>query len=248
MVTLLTLEPMFSCSMADVLSLTGGDPFARGVRGASRGPAWRSAGGRAVAFTGYDVDGRVRSLVALGPPEETSELVLAVRDRVPDGIRVIVARDTPLPLSQPTDWHFRATFDEPPEQPWESSAGWCDDEEAITQLLRLVSPGTSAWPGDAKVRRWAGIWEDGHLLACLADTTAVTGVGHISAIAVRTEARGRALGPSITAWAMRRMFAGGCDVTTLGVYSDNTVGLRMYDRLGFTIDRPMTSGILKENR
>ena len=35
---------------------------------------------------------------------------------------------------------------------------------------------------------------------------------------------------------------------TLGVYSDNTVGLRMYDRLGFTIDRPMTTGILKDDR
>lgn len=248
MVTLLTLEAMFSCSMADVLSLTGGDPLARGVRGASRGPAWRSADGRAVAFTAYDAEGRIRSLVALGPPEETSELVLAVRDRVPDGIRVIVPRDTPLPLSQPTAWNFRATFDEPPEQPSESSAARCDDEGAVTELLRLVSPGTSAWPGDPKVRRWAGIWEDGRLLACLADTTAVTGVGHISAIAVRSGAQGRALGPSITAWAMRRMFAEGCDVITLGVYSDNTVGLRMYDRLCFTIDRPMTTGIVKENR
>jgi hypothetical protein len=42
--------------------------------------------------------------------------------------------------------------------------------------------------------------------------------------------------------------AEGCDVITLSVYGDNTVGLRMYDRLGFTIDRPMTTGILKENR
>jgi ribosomal protein S18 acetylase RimI-like enzyme len=234
--------------MADVLSLTGGDPFVRGVRGASRGPAWRSASGRAVAFTGYDAEGRVRSLVALGPPDETVELVLAIRDRIPDGIRVIVPRGTPLPLSQATAWNFRATYGEPPEQPSESSATWYDDEEAITGLLRLVSPGTSAWPGEAKVRRWAGIAEDGRLLACLADTTAVEGVGHISAIAVRSEVRGRALGPSITAWAMRRMFAEGCDVVTLGVYSDNTVALRMYDRLGFTVDRAMTSGILKVNR
>jgi ribosomal protein S18 acetylase RimI-like enzyme len=238
----------FPCSMADVLSLTGGDPFARGVRGASRGPAWRSASGRTVAFTGYDAEDRIRSLVALGPPDETPELVLAVRDRVPDGIRVIVPRGTPLPLSQHTAWNFRATCEEPPEQPSESLAAWCDDEQAITELLRLASPGTSAWPGDGKVRRWAGIRDDGRLLACLADTTAVTGVGHISAIAVRSDVRGRSLGPSITAWAMRRMFAEGCDVVTLGVYSDNTVALRMYDLLGFTVDRPMTSGILKENR
>jgi ribosomal protein S18 acetylase RimI-like enzyme len=63
---------------------------------------------------------------------------------------------------------------------------------------------------------------------------------------VHTEARGRALGPSITAWAMRQVFAGGCDVVTLGVYADNAVGLRMYDRLGFTVDHALVSGVLKE--
>lgn len=237
--------------MADVLALTGGDPLVRGVRGGSRGPAWRSASGRAVALTGYDAvhdgQGRVRSLLALGPPDETPALVLAVRDRLPDGIRVIVPRGTPLAMAEPTGWHFRAAFGAPPPQPWEAAAGWEEDEEAITELLTLVSPATSAWPGDAKVRRWAGIREDGRLLACLADTTAVAGVGHISAIAVHTDARGRALGPSITAWAMRRMLAAGADVVTLGVYADNAVALRMYDRLGFTVDRAMTSGIVKEN-
>jgi ribosomal protein S18 acetylase RimI-like enzyme len=232
------------CSMADVLSITGGDPFVRGVRGAHRGPAWRSAGGRAVAFTGYDAEDRVRSLVALGPPDETPGLVLAVHRELPEEVRVIVPRGTPLPFPEPVDWDFRAAYDEPPPQPREAEADWCDDDKALTGLLTLVSPGTSAWPGDPKVRRWAGIWADGRLVACLADTTAVDGVGHISAIAVHTEARGRALGPSITAWAMRRMFAEGCDVVTLGVYSDNAVGLRMYDRLGYTVDRPMTSGRL----
>jgi hypothetical protein len=143
--------------MADVLSLTGGDPFTRGVRGASRGPAWRSASGRAVAFTGYDVEDRIRSLVALGPHDETPDLVLAVRDELPEGIRVIVPRGTPLPLAEPTGWNFRAAYDAPPPQPAEASAYWCEDEDededAITELLELVSPGTSAWPGDAKVRR-----------------------------------------------------------------------------------------------
>lgn len=233
------------CSMADVLSATGGDPLVRGVRGGSRGPAWKSAGGRAVAFTGYDAEDRIRSLVALGPHEETPDLVLGVRDELPEGIRVIVPRGTPLPLAQPSDWHFRAAYGAPPPQPAEAQAAWCDDEEAITELLKLVSPGTSAWPGDARVRRWAGVRENGRLLACLADTTATRGVGHLSAIAVHTEARGRGLGPSITAWAMRRMREEGDDVVTLGVYADNPVALRMYDRLGFTVDHALTSGVLK---
>lgn len=235
----------FPCSTDDVLSLTGGDPIIRGVRGAARGPAWRSASGRAVAVTAYDAQGRVRSLLALGPPDETPGLVRAAYDGLPEGTRVIVPRGTPLPLAQPSEWNFRAAYEAPPPQPAEASVGWCADEEAITDLLRLVSPGTSAWPGDPRVRRWAGIREDGRLLACLADTSAVDDVGHISAIAVRPEARGRGLGPSITAWAMRRMFAAGADVVTLGVYSDNAVGLRMYDRLGFGVDHAMTTGMPK---
>jgi ribosomal protein S18 acetylase RimI-like enzyme len=231
--------------MADVLDLTGDDPLVRGTRGGGRGPAWRSASGRAVAFTGYDAEDRVRSLVALGPPDETPGLVLAVHGELPEGIRVVVPRVTPLPLPQPVDWNFRAAYDAPPPQPAEGAVAWCDDDDAVTDLLRLVSPGTSAWPGNPKVRRWAGIREDGRLVACLADTTAVDGVGHISAIAVHTGVRGRGLGPSITAWAMRRLFAEGCDVVTLGVYADNAVALRMYDRLGFTVDRAMTSAVVR---
>lgn len=232
--------------MADVLSLTGGDPLVRGVRGGTRGPAWKSVSGRAVAFTGYDAEDRLRSVVALGPHEETPDLVLGVRHELPEGIRVIVPRGAPLALSQPADWHFRAAYDAPPPLPAEAGVAWCDDEDAITDLLSLVSPGTSAWPGDAKVRRWAGVGENGRLLACLADTSATTGVGHVSAIAVHPEARGRALGPSITAWAMRRLFEDGCDAVTLGVYADNPVALRMYDRLGFSVDHALTSGVLKQ--
>jgi ribosomal protein S18 acetylase RimI-like enzyme len=233
------------CSIDDVLSLTGDDPMVRAIRGAERGPAWRTHDGGAVAFTGSDAEDRVSALIGLGPPEATARLVLAVCGEVPEGIRVMVPRGTPLPLSQPVDWHLRAAYAEPPRQPAEDTVAWCADGEAITELLRIVSPDASAWPGDPKVRRWAGI-RNGRLAACLADTTTMPCVGHISSIAVHPDERGRALGPSITAWAMRRLFAEGCDVITLGVYAHNAVGLRMYDRLGFTVDRAMTSGRLKD--
>jgi ribosomal protein S18 acetylase RimI-like enzyme len=239
------MRSAFPCSVPEVLELTGHDPLVRGTRGGERGPAWRSASGRAVAFTAYDAEGRVRALVALGPPDETPDLVLAAHRALPAGTRVIVPRGTPLPMAEPVGWNFRAAYDAPPPQPAEAAVGWGADEEDVTALLRLVSPGSSAWPGDPKVRRWAGLRRDGRLVACLGDTSAAEGVGHVSAIAVRPEARGRGLGPSITAWAMRRMFAEGCDVVTLGVYADNAVGLRMYDRLGFTVDRALTTGVVK---
>lgn len=233
------------CSMTDVLSLTGGDPMVRGVRGGSRGPAWRSADGRTVAFTGYDTEDQVRSLVALGPPAEAADLISAVHGELPEGIRVIVPRGTPLPLAEPADWEFRAACDMPPRQPAEDSVDWDADDDAITALLSAVSPGTSAWPGNAKVRRWAALRLGGRLVACLADTTAAAGVGHLSAIAVDAGVRGRGLGSSIVAWTMRRLFAEGADVVTLGVYADNAVALRMYDRLGITTAQALTSGVLK---
>lgn len=246
---LLTLEGMSSaplpCSIDDVLGLTGHDPYVRSTRGTGRGPAWRSVSGRAVAFTGYDAEDRVRVLIALGPPEETPGLLLAVQREVPEGTPMVVPRDVPLALSRPVDWNFRATYAAPPPQPAESEVDWYDDADAVRDLLTTASPHSSAWPGDAEVRRWAGVRMDGRLVACLADTSAVDGVGHISAIAVHPEARGHALGPSITAWATRRMFAEGCDVVTLGVYADNAVAMRMYDRLGFTVDHALTSALVK---
>jgi ribosomal protein S18 acetylase RimI-like enzyme len=237
---------MIGCSMDKIFALTGGDPVVRGVGGPRRGPAWHSWDGRTVVFSGLDAEDRVRVLVALGPPDETADLVLAVRDQVPAGSRLIVPRGTPLPLYEPSDWNFRAAYEAPPPQPAEGSVAWSEDDEAITELLMLTSPDSSTRPGDGKARRWAGIRDGRRLLACLGDTTAITGTGHISAIAVHPDARGRGLGPSITAWTMRRLSTEGCDLVTLGVYAENAVAMRMYDRLGFTVDRALTSGVLTQ--
>lgn len=234
--------------MDEALAITGNDPVMRGVGGPNRGPAWRTADGTVVAFTGLDAHDRVQVLVAVGPADRTADLVLAVRDELPHDIRLILPRDTPLVLDGPAEWHFRATYDAPPPQPAERAVEWHEDDEAVTELLRLAAPDSSSWPGDGRTRRWAVIREEDRLVACLGDTSSVSGVGHVSSIAVREDARGRGLGSSITAWAARRMFEEGCDVITLGVYSDNHVGRRMYDGLGFTVNRALTSGTLADAR
>lgn len=250
---------MIRCSVEDVRFLTGDDPAVRGVGRGRRGPAWRTADGRTVAFSGIDAEDRVRLVVVLGEPEDAAALAREVSGEVPRGVRLTVPRGTPLPLADSSHWNFRAAYHAPPPQPAEDAVAWRADDEAIAGLLRLVSPGPSAWPGDESVRRWAAIHESDRrtrdhappgasrahgLLACLADTTTRPGAGHLSAIAVHPDARGHGLGASITAWAMRRLFTEGCDVVTLGVYADNTAAIRMYDRLGFTVDRPLTSGVL----
>ena len=83
------------------------------------------------------------------------------------------------------------------------------------------------------------------LLACAADTSGATGVGHLSSIAVHPDARGQGLGAAVTAALMRRMFDDGCDIVTLGMYASNTAGRALYDHLGMADTHRFTSGPLQ---
>jgi ribosomal protein S18 acetylase RimI-like enzyme len=143
-----------------------------------------------------------------------------------------------------TDWDLRWLGAPPPYQPGEDDVEPIDDDAEIEDLLRESSPTASAMPGDPAVRRWVGIREEGALIACAADTSAATGVGHLSSIAVRTSARGRNLGAVVTAALARQLFDDGNDIVTLGMYADNGYGRAMYDKLGFADDHRFTSGPL----
>lgn len=243
--------PVQPCSPADLLALTGNDPFVRSQSRYRFGSAWHLGG--AVAFLSLDADGKARHLASIGAPSEVAELVAAAVREGPQAPRLSVPRGA-LPhlpawlhVENPTDWDFRSATAPSAPQPGEERVGWLDDVETgeVKELLADANPESSTWPGDAKVRRWAGIRGAGARLdVCLADTSGANGVGHLSAIATRPETRGRGLGGAITAWATRRLFAEGCDIVTLGMYADNTVARRVYDRLGFSDDHPFTSGVL----
>jgi ribosomal protein S18 acetylase RimI-like enzyme len=114
----------------------------------------------------------------------------------------------------------------------------------VRALLAASSPTASALPGDPAVRRWVGIRDGGALVACAADTSAATGVGHLSSIAVHPAARGRGLGTVVTAALTRQLFDDGNDIVSLGMYADNAYGRAMYDALGFADDHRFTSGPL----
>ena len=143
-----------------------------------------------------------------------------------------------------TDWDLRWLGAPPPLQPGEEVVEPVDDDEELAALLRTSSPTASAMPGDPAVRRWVGIRERGALIACAADTSAATSVGHLSSIAVHPSARGRNLGAVITAALTRQLFDDGNDIVTLGMYADNAYGRAMYDRLGFADNHRFTSGPL----
>jgi ribosomal protein S18 acetylase RimI-like enzyme len=234
-------------SAAEVLVATGHDPFARGSLRRPMARGWMA--GRAVAWLGVDAEERTSYLSALGPPADVAALIGALVEEVPPKQRMTLPRGTPVHLPawmslDGTDWDFRSLREPPPVQPGEDGVEEVDDDAAVRALLTASSPTASALPGDAAVRRWVGIREGGELLACAADTSSATGVGHLSSIAVHPSARGRGLGRVVTAALARQMFDEGCDLVTLGMYADNTYGRAMYDALGFSDDHRFTSGPL----
>lgn len=232
-------------SAAEVLVATGHDPFARGSLRRPLARGWLA--GRAVAWMG--VDEQVSYLNALGPPAEVGALLGDLLPELPPKQRLTVPRGTPPHLPawvsmEMTNWDLRWLGSPPPTQPGEERVEDLTDETAVAALLTASSPTASALPGDPAVRRWVGIYEDGRLIACAADTSSATGVGHLSSIAVHPSTRGRGLGAVVTAALTRRLLDEGCDIVTLGMYADNTYGRAMYDGLGFAYTHHFTSGKL----
>jgi GNAT superfamily N-acetyltransferase len=235
-------------SAAEVLVATEHDPFARGSLRRLLVRGWVGAG--ATAWIGVDAEERRPYLSALGAPPAVAALLTELLPELPPTQRLTVPRGTPAHLPawvglDGADWDFRWLPEPPAVQPGEERVRRDVDEVAVKVLLAEASPGASAVPGDATVLRWWGIPDDdGTLLACAADTSAATGVGHLSSIAVHPRARGRGLGTAVTARLTRALFDGGCDVVTLGLYADNTAGRALYDALGFRDEHRFTSGPL----
>jgi len=233
---------------AEVLLATGHDPFARS---SLRRPLVRGwAGGGATAWLGVDPDDRTPYLSTQGAPEAVAALLGELLPELPPRQRVTVPRGTPARFPAwvgmlGTDWDFRWLAAPPPVQPGEELVATEADEQAVKELLSVSSTPASAKAGDEKVNRWVGVREDGALIACAADTSGATGVGHLSSIAVRPEHRGRGLAKAVTAALTRQLFAEGMDTVTLGMYASNDAGRGVYDALAFADEHRFTSGPLQ---
>jgi len=234
-------------SAAEVLLATDHDPY---VRGALRRPmvsGWTGHG--AVAWRATDAEERLPYLMTLGEPAEVARLVEELLPELRDQTRITLPRGTAALLPawvalEGTDWDFRWLGEPPPVQPAEELVVEVTDDE-VGPLLALASPTASALAGDPAVLRWVGVRGPDGLLACAADTSAATSVGHLSSIAVHPDARRRGLGAAVTATLMRRLFADGCDLVTLGMYASNSAGRALYDHLGMADDHRFTSGPLQ---
>lgn len=252
-------------SAAEVLVATGHDPYARGSLRQPQVIGW--AGHGAVAWRATDAEEGISYLMSLGEPAAVSLLVEELLPELRDRTRVTLPRGTAALLPAwvalaGTDWDFRWLDAAPPQQPGEDRVTPVEDA-AVADLLERASPRASARPGDPAVKAWYGITGPGSpgpgstgpgtarpgtapgLLACAADTSAATAVGHLSSIAVDPDARGQGLGAAVTAAVARRMLATDCDLVTLGMYADNTAGRALYDRLGMHDAHHFTSGPLQ---
>jgi ribosomal protein S18 acetylase RimI-like enzyme len=228
-------------SAAEVLLATDHDPYVRGRLARSDVEGWTGFGATAWRFSdGY--------LMTHGEPPHVALLIEALLTELRDGQDITVPRGTAALLPawvalDGTNWDFRWTLVAPDPQPGEDRVEPVPDDE-VAELLAVANPDAAARPGDDRVRRWLGVRGPAGLLACGADTSEATGVGHLSAIATRPDARGQGLGAAVTAALVRVLLADGCDVVTLGMYATNTAGKALYDRLGMH-DRGYTSGKLR---
>jgi ribosomal protein S18 acetylase RimI-like enzyme len=241
-------------SAAEVLVAADHDPYVRGRLSRTDVEGW--AGHDAVAWRFSD--GHV---MTHGAPAAVALLLEALLTELRDKQSVTVPRGTvkqsvtvprgTAPLLpawvalEGTEWDFRWTTEAPPRQPLEAEVRDATDEE-VTSLLAVAEHDAAARPGDARVRRWVGLRHQYHglLLACAADTTEATGVGHLSAITTHPDYRRGGFAAAVTSALIGDLLTADCDVVTLGMYASNTAGRALYDRLGMH-ERGYTSGALR---
>lgn len=109
------------------------------------------------------------------------------------------------------------------------------DAERIQTFGLTHNPAFEGFPGHGFASLWLGALDpSGELSAVGAIHVLASGAAHLSGIVVRPDLRGTGLGIGLTAELTRRAVAahGAC---TLGVYSDNTVAVGLYHRLGYAV-------------
>lgn len=108
------------------------------------------------------------------------------------------------------------------------------DAERIEAFGRAHNADFEGFPGHGYASLWLGVEDRAGLAAVGAVHVLGSGAPHLSGIVVRPDRRGTGLGAGLTAELTRRA-VGGHGFSTLGVYSANTVAVRLYERLGYAV-------------
>ena len=203
-------------TVADVVAAAGGDPqcvwVAQGLQ--TGGRAWEHAGAVAVACPG--LCGRDR-LVIRGPAVAAGALVReAIRVLGPSYVPIGDPGVTATLLEQiawlePGSSFFWMDGTQLPQQPPAHEARWLARREwpaADAVLTAAGAPPSFGLPGHPGIRRWAGISDArGLLTSTAADAWSAPGIGFVSGVAVRPEARRSGQGRDICAFVIAALLA-----------------------------------------
>ncbi len=207
--------------------------------------AWVSGGAAVVVGGRLMADGLRDVVTAFGPLAEVAPLLADVARRIepPQRMSLPLGGDTIAPpgweLVVTRHWHWMLSRTPAPEPAVEVVE--VTDPGEVDALLDVAAPDSHARPGAPGVEAWLGAREDGRLVAVCAVVRQPDGTGHLRAVSVAPEARGRGLGRELSIAMTRRAQAGG-GVASLGVYVDNEPALRIYRGLGYDVVHSFTSG------
>ncbi|BCJ74128.1 hypothetical protein CS0771_36720 [Catellatospora sp. IY07-71] len=220
----------------DLLAEAGQHPYARLTAG-DRVRAYAQDG--ALVWTSHGPVGPVAASLGEAAAAVALFARLAAADLLDGGVWLHLpraGRDVTAALRPELhdDWDFLWTTVPPAAHPGEQAveALGPDDHDGIAAVLDGALPDSTSRPGDPRVRQWYGIREAGRIVAVAGDRSG-NGVGFLAGIAVATGAQGRGHGAALTTAVTRRLVAE-FGISSLGVMSDNTGAIRLYQRLGYT--------------
>jgi len=230
------------------------DPFVRHqvdpdqVRG-----AWIEGDATAVAATGHLPAGTGTVLTLLGPAAAVRDLAASLAGTIDRPWRVTVSTEAAHGLppawrqSDRWHWHWMLTATMPPPGDLDHvDVVEVTAADEINTLLDLGAPGAHARPGSRGVECWLGVREAGVLVAVGALVRQRDRTGHLRAVTVLPQARGRGLGRGLSAALTCRALTGGSGVATLGVFTDNHPAVALYRGLGYDVVHTFTSGPLAD--
>ena len=240
--TLVNLQLRTLSGRDELLAASGDDPYVRWECDAALvDQAW--ALGSAVAFLRRGHHRRNVHLNVCGPEHDAAPLLDAiVAAGLPPEADGISIDQHLFPLAQRHftfgrggDWDWMWTVDTPPVVPHLDHLDELDDTLDAAELLALNeigNPTAESRPGEGATELWLGIREEGRIVAAGAMHRTGAGAPHLAGIVTHPDARGRGFGAAVTAGlttaALERS-----GVSTLGMYSDNETGRRLYHRLGY---------------
>lgn len=117
------------------------------------------------------------------------------------------------------------------------------DDPRIGPLL-AHSDSAHIFPGNPRIVRWAGVEQDGALVAVAGQVTEPSGAAHLLSVCTHPDHRGCGLAREACTTVMAAAIADGAPMLVLEMYTANESGRRAYSALGFVERGRYASGLL----